>query len=497
MKRLALLSPWAWVWLSVLLSCASGSTTDPPAQQPGIDGDQAIIGDKGPTGDQGPAGDKGPAGDQGPAGDKGPAGDQGPIGDKGAPFGSWVDVRDYGAVGDGITDDTTAIQALFDDIRGGIVTASGVHFPAGTYAIANTLTVNLQRITIQGDHRDTSVIKMTAANAPILLWNSETTPAGGVMSGINIRSLGLAFAAPATVSDTQAYAVQFRATPDGTGGISYGYFTMDFYDLSIWNSYVGIGQYTTGGGICPIWSTSYRNIVFWNTRHTAIKLESAGNSGQPNNSIHQVDILNYNSTVLSDGPALVIKGSSVSASAVNIEDWQNTAINAYGGTYTVINGLRFERHDLTGPNPQVLHLADGQFVLNGVSLSYLRLGAMSGLARLLWLQNSAQVAVFGLGASIESGTGTVVAFWAPPPSKLSVGGVSLGAGISAWLSSAWGDGLYGRVVEDGMAPHVNALPAPDVSYRGRVFAIDGAAEEPDKLYRCEKAADDSYLWREL
>ena len=43
----------------------------------------------------------------------------------------WVSVKDFGAVGDGVTDDTAAIQAAIDSIAGGTV-----HFPVGTFLIS-------------------------------------------------------------------------------------------------------------------------------------------------------------------------------------------------------------------------------------------------------------------------------------------------------------------------------------------------------------------------
>src|SRR5690606_31192986 len=48
-------------------------------------------------------------------------------------------VKDYGAVGDGITDDTDAFQAALDEAR---VNGGGtVYVPAGRYHIASHLTV--------------------------------------------------------------------------------------------------------------------------------------------------------------------------------------------------------------------------------------------------------------------------------------------------------------------------------------------------------------------
>ena len=56
------------------------------------------------------------------------------------PFPSWKNVKDYGAKGDGTTDDSSAIQAALNDLKTVITNAYSVlYFPAGTYRITKTL----------------------------------------------------------------------------------------------------------------------------------------------------------------------------------------------------------------------------------------------------------------------------------------------------------------------------------------------------------------------
>lgn len=78
----------------------------------------------------------------------------------------WLNVRDYGAVGNGVTDDTTAIQAAIT--AAGAAGGGTIFFPAGTYIVGGAL-------------QDVS-----GANAQLVL-PSVTTPIG---PGYTIRLIG-------------------------------------------------------------------------------------------------------------------------------------------------------------------------------------------------------------------------------------------------------------------------------------------------------------------
>lgn len=51
------------------------------------------------------------------------------------PMSDWVNVKDFGATGDGVTDDTAALQRCFDGLDDGMT----VWIPEGTYAVSSTL----------------------------------------------------------------------------------------------------------------------------------------------------------------------------------------------------------------------------------------------------------------------------------------------------------------------------------------------------------------------
>lgn len=64
----------------------------------------------------------------------------------------WNNVLDFGAVGDGSTDDTTAIAAA---ITAASVAGGYVYFPSGTYKISSTLTINKANVKLLGAGGDT------------------------------------------------------------------------------------------------------------------------------------------------------------------------------------------------------------------------------------------------------------------------------------------------------------------------------------------------------
>jgi hypothetical protein len=89
----------------------------------------------------------------------------------------YISVKDFGAVGDGTTDDTAAIQAAIDYMRNAAQSAGGVlHFPAGTYRITDTLNGKsvtagdgARRVSYVGDGMNASILKYDGIAAIPLL----------------------------------------------------------------------------------------------------------------------------------------------------------------------------------------------------------------------------------------------------------------------------------------------------------------------------------------
>jgi hypothetical protein len=91
------------------------------------------------------------------------------------PMASWKNVKDFGAIGDGITDDTAAIQAALNALKDTTNNPwSVLYFPAGTYRITQQLTTDR---TVHYDYLGAEIIGEDPTTTKIL-WDGA---AGGTM----------------------------------------------------------------------------------------------------------------------------------------------------------------------------------------------------------------------------------------------------------------------------------------------------------------------------
>jgi len=83
-----------------------------------------------------------------------------------------VSVKDFGAVGNGTTDDTAAIQLALNN-------SGSIYFPAGTYKISSALTITISDTSIRGEGLNT-IIATNSLTADIFTLGDGTNPIYGL-----------------------------------------------------------------------------------------------------------------------------------------------------------------------------------------------------------------------------------------------------------------------------------------------------------------------------
>jgi len=190
-----------------------------------------VTGPSGPTGPQGPTGPAG-IGVTGPTGPTGPAGGSGATGAIGAtgPTGpaattGWVNVKDYGATGNGVTDDTAAINLAV-----AALTSHGVlFFPPGKYLVTGSIGLSgLTNLLILGGgteiFADCPAISVTSLTHVTTTATATTATPHGWLTGTSISVRGAAqadyngtFTITVTGANTFTYVMGSDPGADATG----------------------------------------------------------------------------------------------------------------------------------------------------------------------------------------------------------------------------------------------------------------------------------------
>jgi hypothetical protein len=104
-----------------------------------------------------------------------------------------VSVRDFGAVGDGVTDDTSAIQRAIDEIVFGSFALNQsrlrrrIHFAAGTYIISSSLKLP-SYVTLVGAGLEKTILQTSSAISPLMQLKDSSTQVDGAYGTLGAQT---------------------------------------------------------------------------------------------------------------------------------------------------------------------------------------------------------------------------------------------------------------------------------------------------------------------
>jgi hypothetical protein len=283
-----------------------------------------------------------------------------------------VNVKDFGALGDGLTDDTAAIQAAHDS-----VVASGIPstllIPAGTYVCSSTLTFNLGYVNVRGEH---AVLDFSEA--------IESTD----FVAVNITGAGLYFGTP------------WYQTQAAISGLRIQGPSKDF------DNGTGLYFFTTTATTSPA-HVAIRDVVVEGFKH-GVRLGS--------NSY----LLNFYHTSLFDNttgfyaPSNNIDGSVVSNTAENISYFGGSLFANHCSFFNENGSADFSFHgtsfDYSSGASTAIVITNGQLHLNGThhedTMQLLRVTGNTYVTatgsyflgigdRNVWIQNSGYISIYG------------------------------------------------------------------------------------------------------
>ena len=136
-----------------------------------------------------------------------------------------VSVKDFGAVGDGVADDTAAIQAAIDALAGTGADGDGgvVYLPTGEYKITSSVLLK-DRVSLRGDgDRATYIRATTLSTTPALL--SSAVSGNSINAYIDLRDFSIFGPGAGTTSD----GIHFAAWASNIVGVQVKNFRYGIY----------------------------------------------------------------------------------------------------------------------------------------------------------------------------------------------------------------------------------------------------------------------------
>lgn len=229
-------------------------------------------------------------------------------------------VRDYGAVGDGVTNDTAALQAAVSDLN---VNGGVLYFPRGSYNLHGTLRITAEKVMIAGVGVHASYIKQYDDVTAIHVEKSDSS----AYHGIRIQDLGILYMG--ATPTTSARALYLKYVVNST-----------FNNLLLSNFYVGAELKKVGNSFF-----TDVGIVINSTNATGISISDDSVS----NSFSNIYV-GCGGDALDTGFGVTMAGGRIADTKIEYLDVANGAygvyINGSDNTSDPTNGADIRLHDI-------------------------------------------------------------------------------------------------------------------------------------------------------
>jgi hypothetical protein len=163
-----------------------------------------------------------------------------------------LSVKDFGAVGDGVTDDTAAIQQAFTSAAA-FTPKKTVYFPAGTYVINPSTTIDATGCSIDGDGQNVSIIKPSALTTAVVGGYQHitfNTDSNFTVSNIQIDLTNVVYSVVFPLSQRSYHILAYNCTNWAIRNCSF---------TGISNNHIGV--YANGGNYWEITDCYFENLV--------------------------------------------------------------------------------------------------------------------------------------------------------------------------------------------------------------------------------------------
>lgn len=238
--------------------------------------------------------------------------------------------KQFGAVGDGVTDDTTALQSFFNYVANNKLEGK---IPAGTYMISSEITIpSTYSWKVTGANGNSTTIKQKTNNTPILHFLS--TPS--LAHSIQIRGITFDYTSSQPSTNTNSYPIKIETM-----------IYESIFDDLVFNN--GTYAIYVPDGIQNFWGCTFDNIRFSNGL-TVGAMRMSNLNAVPNNKFGRI----YCHCGTMTGPAFSLKGynfviDNIEFLAANLGAQlmffqagtivEIGAIKLEGGTYTAAQNL--------------------------------------------------------------------------------------------------------------------------------------------------------------